>query len=412
MADAIAPGGGDRGGSSGVARLPLIFSCLGHGYMHLFTSFYFVIVLALEEAWTLPYHELVELWTLGALLVGLGALPAGWLGDRWSASGMMVVYFVGLGAASILCGFVDGKTALLIGLAAIGLFSSIYHPVGIAWLVRHASARGRALGINGVFGSIGIASAALVAGGLIDLFGWRAAFVVPGVVCLATGLALWLCLRLGYLADGPGHLIKEPAPSRGDMLRVFAILIFTMLCMGLIFQGTQAALPKVFDIRLRDIAGEGIFGVGAIVAAVYTVGGIMQVIGGFMADKYPLKPVYLGAFVLQAPILAAVAVFAGLPLIAVAMLTVTLSTVALPAENMLLARYTPERHRNLAFGVKFVLAFASAPLALYVVAQIQAATSEFVWLFAAMAGLALASTLAALLLPGSWRRAPAPAAAE
>jgi len=412
MADGHDFAGAEGGRSAGVARLPLIFSCLGHGYMHLFTSFYFVIVLALEEAWALPYHELVELWTLGALLVGLGALPAGWLGDRWSASGMMVVYFVGLGAASILCGLVEGKTALLIGLAAIGLFSSIYHPVGIAWLVRHATARGRALGINGVFGSIGIASAALVAGALIDLFGWRAAFIVPGVVCLATGLALWLCLRLGYLADGAGDRAPDPAPSRGDMLRVFAILIFTMLCMGLIFQGTQAALPKVFDIRLRDIAGEGTFGVGAIVAAVYTVGGVMQVVGGFMADKYPLKPVYLSAFVFQVPILAAVAVFAGLPLIAVAMLTVTLSTVALPAENMLLARYTPEQHRNLAFGVKFVLAFASAPLALYVVARIQAVTGEFVWLFALMAGLALASTLAAVLLPGSWRRSPAAAPAE
>lgn len=393
------------------ARLSLLFSCLGHGYMHLFTSFYFVIVLALESAWQLPYHELVGLWTLGAALVGIGALPAGWLADRWSAAGMMVVFFVGLGASSILCGLVDGKLALLIGLSAIGLFSAIYHPVGIAWLVRNAESRGKALGINGVFGSIGIASAALVAGALIDLFGWRAAFIVPGAICVATGLALWLCLRLGIVTEGERAGRPEPAQSRSDMLRVFAILLFTMLCMGLIFQGTQAALPKVFDLRLRDIAGEGAFGVGAIVAAVYAAGGVMQVIGGHLADRYPLKPVYLGAFLFQVPVLAAVALFAGLPLIAVAMLTVTLSTVALPAENMLLARYTPERHHSLAFGVKFVLAFGTAPLALYMVARIQALTGEFVWLFALMAGLALACTVAAVLLPGRWRRAPAPVAA-
>ncbi len=83
----------------GRVPLSLIFSCLGHAYMHLFTAFYFVIVLALEAVWALPYHELIELWTLGALLVGLGALPAGWLGDRWSAKGMMVVYFLGMGLA-------------------------------------------------------------------------------------------------------------------------------------------------------------------------------------------------------------------------------------------------------------------------------------------------------------------------
>jgi MFS family permease len=379
--------------------------------MHLFTSFYFVIVLALESAWQLPYHELVGLWTLGAALVGIGALPAGWLADRWSSAGMMVVFFVGLGASSIVCGLVDGRLALLAGLAAIGLFSAIYHPVGIAWLVRNAESRGKALGVNGVFGSIGIASAALVAGALIDLYGWRAAFIVPGAVCLVTGIALWFCLRLGIVTEGERDRQAEPPPSRSDMLRVFAILLFTMLCMGLIFQGTQAALPKVFDIRLRDIAGDGAFGVGAIVAAVYAAGGVMQVIGGHLADRYPLKPVYLGAFLFQVPVLAAVAHFAGLPLIAVAMLTVTLSTVALPAENMLLARYTPQRHHSLAFGVKFVLAFGTAPLALYVVARIQALTGEFVWLFALMAGLALACTLAALLLPGRWRRAAVPVAA-
>ena len=71
--------------SSTGGRVTLAFSCLGHAYMHLFTAFYFVIVLALEADWELPYHELIELWTLGALLVGLGAIPAGWLSDRWSA---------------------------------------------------------------------------------------------------------------------------------------------------------------------------------------------------------------------------------------------------------------------------------------------------------------------------------------
>src|SRR3546814_16692278 len=76
------------------ARLALLFSCLGHAYMHLFTAFYFVIALSLESAWQIPNHELVKLWALGSLLVGLAALPAGWLGDRWSAPGMMTVFFI------------------------------------------------------------------------------------------------------------------------------------------------------------------------------------------------------------------------------------------------------------------------------------------------------------------------------
>ena len=393
------------------ARLPLVFSCLGHAYMHLFTAFYFVIVLALEVDWQLPYHELIELWTLGALLVGLCALPAGWLADRWSAPGMMVVFFIGLGLSGILCGLIDGPEALFLGLAAIGLFSAIYHPVGIAWLVRSAKKRGTALGINGIFGSIGVASAGLTAGALIDGFGWRAAFIVPGVVSLLTGLGLLVCLRLGLVANTVAAAVQQDRPSRIDMLRAFAILVFTMLVIGLVFHATQSALPKLFDLRLRDIAGEGVFGIGVIVAGVYLLGGAMQVVGGHLADRFPLKPIYLCALMIQVPVLAGIAAFAGLPLIAVAVLTVMLSAGALPAENMLLAHFTPQRHHALAFGVKFVLAFAIAPVALALVALIQARTGEFVWLFGLLAVITALAGLAAALLPHGARAAPRPAAA-
>ena len=398
--------------AQGLFRLPLVFSCLGHAYMHLFTAFYFVIVLALEDAWQLEYHELIELWTLGALLVGLVALPAGWLGDRWSASGMMVVFFVGLGAAGIVCGLVDSKTALLLGLAAIGFFAAIYHPVGIAWLVRNAKARGKALGINGLFGGIGIASAALVAGALIDLFGWRAAFIVPGLVSVATGLTLFACLRLGLIVETEVKPRSEEPESRGAMLRVYAILLLTMVVMGIVFQATQTAMPKVFDLRLRDIAGDGVFGIGAIIALVYVSGSLMQLIGGYMADKYPLKPIYVGAFLFQVPVLAGLAAFGGLPLIGLAVLTVVLTSAPLPAENMLLARYTPQRHHGLAYGIKFVLAFGTAPLSIMLVSRIQERTGEFLWLFLILAAFAGLATLAAVMLPGEWRRRAAPVAAE
>jgi len=395
------------------ARLALAFSCLGHGYMHMFTAFYFVIALSLEDVWLRPYHELIELWTLGALMVGLAALPAGWLGDRLGAANMMTVFFVGLGLAGIACGFADGPSALFFGLTALGLFSAIYHPVGIAWVVRNARMRGKALGINGVFGSIGIASAGIAAGSLIDTFGWRAAFIVPGVICLLTGLALWICIYLGLVSDGAGVARNAKPESRRDMLRAVLILLLTMAIMGIVFQGTQAAIPKVFDLRLRDIAGDGTFGIGLLVAAVYTVAGITQLIGGFLADKFPLKPVYLLSWMLQAIALVSVATLVSLPLIAITMLVVLLSVVALPAENMMLARYTPERHHSFVYGVKFVLAFGTAPLAIMLVSYIQEQTGEFVVLFFVLAAFALVATLAAFMLPGEWRRTPRlPVAAE
>ncbi len=385
---------------AGPAQLTLLFSCLGHAYMHLFTAFYFVIALTLEAQWSIPNHELIKLWALGSLLVGLAALPAGWLGDRWSTPGMMTVYFVGLGLSGILCGLVSTTSALLLGLTSIGLFSAIYHPVGIAWLVRSVKTkRGMALAVNGIFGSLGVASAGLVAGLLIDAISWRAAFIVPGVICLVTGLALFAALRLGWIVDGDGEQDSDPPPSRNDMVRVYAILLLTMAVMGLMFHATQASLPKVFDLRLRDLAGEGALGIGLLVAVVYTAGGLMQLAGGWLADRYSLKLIYLSAFAFQIPVMALLAGAGSTPLIALAILTVLLSSAALPAENMLLARYTPQRHRSLAYGVKFVLAFAIANPAILLASWVEGRTGEFGWLYALMAAAAAAAALVTLFLP-------------
>lgn len=388
------------------------FAALGHLYIHLFTAFYAVMVLALEADWQLPYAQLIALWTLPSFLVGAGAIPAGWLADRWSARGMMAVFFVGIGAASIYCGFARTTAELVVGLCGIGLFAAIYHPVGIPWLVKNAVARGKALGFNGIFGNAGVAVGSFATGLVIDLAGWRAAFVLPGVVALATGLIFILLIRAGRLPEG-ATTHREPAAARGEALRAFLVLLVTMLVTGLVFQSMQTAAPKLFEDRLPFLAGLGTMGIGTLVGVVYLAAGIVQLIGGHLADRYPLKPVYVAGLLLQVPLLYAIAGFGGTPLMIAVMLNVVLSTAVLPAENMMLARFSPERHRSLAFGIKYVFAFGSAPLAVQFVALVRGGTGDFYWLFITLAGLASVAFAAALLLPAtSVRPSPAAAAAE
>ncbi len=390
--------------------LAAVFSCVGHSFMHMFTAMYFVIAVAMEKSgWQqLSYADLVQLWSIGALMVGLAAIPSGWLGDRWSASGMMVVFFLGLGGSAIVCGLVDGPTALLLGLSSLGIFAAIYHPVGIAWLVKSSVKRGRALGINGVFGSIGISVAGLVAGALIEAFSWRAAFLVPGGLCILIGLLLLYCRQRGLVSDAPVGQLQNATPAkRGEALRVYFVLLCTMTCMGLIFQATQAAIPKHFDLRLGDRLQDDAFLLGASVALVYTAGGITQIAGGLLADRMNLKKLYVAAFFFQIPVMIGLAYIGGLALLPIAAFTVLLSTGALPAENMLLARYTPAKHQGLAYGLKFVLAFGTAPLAIAAAAWVERSTSQFEWLFVGLIGLAAIATFAALLLPNGEAKQPA-----
>jgi FSR family fosmidomycin resistance protein-like MFS transporter len=182
------------------ARWALFFANIGHTLTHLLMLLYPTVVLTLEARFGLTYGELMWLAVPGMVLYGVAALPAGWLADRWSAERMMVVFFAGSGVAAIVTGFAPNPLGIALGLGLIGFFGSIYHPVGTAWLVRNAENRGRMLGWNGIFGSIGIGAGPLAAATLTTLYGWRAAFVVPGVLCLMLGIALAVLVRGGPLS--------------------------------------------------------------------------------------------------------------------------------------------------------------------------------------------------------------------
>ncbi|MCW2236801.1 MFS transporter [Azospirillum canadense] len=398
------------------ARLSIGFSWIGHALMHIVSALFLTVVLALEREWHLPYDELIRLWTLGALLIGLGAPLAGWLGDRWSECRMMAVFFLVTGAGTMACGLTEGPTSLLWALAALGLGSSIYHPVGMAWMVKNAVNRGKALGYLGIFGTVGIASAALVAGGLTEWLGWRAAFLIPGAICVGLGVLLAVLIAVGVVEDRKGDLKPQPKASRGDVIRAFFVLSVTMVCAGLMFNGMQVVLPKLFEARLSHLLGDSTLGVGGLVTAVYLVAALPQLIGGHLADKFPLKRIYTLCLLVQVPMMAAVAVLADLPLVGAAALVVIASQVQIPAENLLLARYTPEKHRGLAYGAKFILSFGAGPIAVQLVAYVYERTGEFVMLYVTLSALALIAFLAALLLPadrdGGRKAEAVPAPAE
>jgi FSR family fosmidomycin resistance protein-like MFS transporter len=390
------------------AALAQGFSNVGHAYAHILTILYPTVVLALEPEWGMSYGELIQLMLWGQILFGVAALPTGWLGDRWSAVGMMVVYFVGTGSAAVLAGFARSPLELGIGLTLIGLFASIYHPVGMAWLIRTAVNRGRALGANGMYGAVGLAIAPLIAGVLTDQISWRAAFIVPGASCVAIGLALLVAWRLGYVEETRNDLKPLPEPSRGDVVRAFFVLSLTMTCVGLIGQAFSVILPKLFTERLPELAGDTT-GAGTLVMIVYLFAAMAQLVGGWLADRFPMRNVYIVMFLLQVPVLFLASALVGWPLLGISVAMVFINVAALPSENGLLARYTPGNWRATAYGAKFVLALGVSASAIPLSGWIFDSTGGFYWLFILLGALAAIVFAAAFLLPND--RTPARAAA-
>lgn len=377
----------------------MLYSALGHAYFHMFTAFYFVIVLSLELEWRQPYHELINLWTPGALLVGIFAIVAGWLGDRWSAAGMLVVFFLGMGLCSVAAGYASDPLTLLLALSGLGLFAAIYHPIGIPLVIRNSGAKqGKMLALNGVFGSLGAAMAGVVTGFLADAGGSFLAFVLPGAIVALTGVMMMAGLARAR-PSAPAALQKPATGAAPGWRTPFFVLLFCLTAAGLIYHATQTVMPKAFSIHLAPDAGADLKTVGFYVALVYLAAGLFQFVGGALADRYNLKLVYLGQFVAHGLLLLAAAYAGGLYLVIVLCAAVSLGAGALPAENMLLARYTPSSHHGLIFGLKFVLFFSSGPIGVLLVSWVNRLTGQFVWVFLLLFITAAVICLAALALP-------------
>ena len=376
------------------------FSGIGHALSHAFMLFYATVVLVLEKQWGLGYGELFALSIPGAIAFALTSLPAGWLADRWGADRMMKLYFFGLGAAAILTSLADDPISLALGLTLIGVFGGIYHPVGIPWLMRHSPNPGRALGVNGVFGGLGTAAAAVIAGGLAELYGWRAAFLAPGLFAILVGALFVLAGRLGLLSTAgaePGR--AHPSASRGERNRVYAVLAVTIICNGMIYLLTAYALPKVFEDRLFDFAGRSVAGVGALVSACYLVATFANILGGELADRFPLKYVYGGLLLLQAPFYVAALVLMHPALVGVVAIMISLNVATAPAETALLARYTPPERHGKVFGLMFMVTLGLGALASAAIPTLHRFAGNLDGVFALMAVLAVGAVVAVSRLP-------------
>ncbi len=383
------------------ARTAIIFSNVGHGLSHMFTVLYATAVLYLPKVFDLSYGELLGLSSLGLILFGVAALPAGWLGDRWSQIGMMTIFFIGIGVGAIVVGLAEGPERLFIGLTLIGLFASIYHPVGIAWVVSWANKQGMTLGINGVFGNAGSAIAPVFVGLMIDYVTWRAAFIIPGVLSIFVGIGLLLVWRAGWVRDVTKDRTPAGAPDSSAFVRVFIVLTITMACTGFVYSGLTNTMPKLMEMGLSAALAASYTEIGIFVGMVSGLASLSSIFGGWMADRYSARSIYIIFWTLQIPILFTIVSLSDAPLLVAILLVLSFMLAFSAAENMLVAQYTPFRWRAVAYGTKFVLALGVGGLTVHLAGWLFDRNGNFSVLFALFGGAAILAAAAAFVLPGA-----------
>jgi MFS family permease len=373
------------------------FINLGHFIDHLAMLVFPTVVLALAREWDRPYAELLPLTLGGFIAFGAFALPAGWLADHWSRYRMMVVFFLGVGAALFVTGFAQSPWQLGLGLTLVGVFAAIYHPVGIAMLVAAPTKLGAALGWNGLYGNLGLAAAALISGALMDLWGWRAAFFVPGVAAIAAGLAFMA------LVPDPGP-VRKTSKSIGlhidqrTMARIFAILLVATACGGVIFNSTTVAMPKVFDERLRELTQTNV-GIGALVAVVYSCAAFAQLAMGALIDRFELRRLMIGVALVQIPLLALAANLDGWAMLGASLAMMLAIFGQIPLNDAVVGKYVADEYRARVLSVRYVVSLGVAAVAVPLIAVLHRTQGGFRNVFLVLAALAAAMLVCSLFFP-------------
>ena len=352
---------------------------LDHYFMLIFAT---VAALTLSAGWGMSYAELLPYGAPGFAAFALCSFPMGILADRWGRDHMMVVFFIGIGVSSILTGFAQTPMQLGAGLLLIGIFGSIYHPVGLAIVTGRWKHTGMRLAVNGVWGNIGVGCAALVTGVMIDLAGWRTAFFIPGIISILFAFPYLLISRnVEELPPVGGAAAAKPA-DYGPLWRVLICVYMTAVLGSIVFQSTTVALPEIFEERLVGLATtisdtlasfelESASVIGALAFLVFAAASLAQLVTGHMLDKWGARPTLALVTIVQTAALLLMPGLTDLAAFAVALGIMLGVFGQVPVSDFLIGTTASKISRSRAFGARYMVSFLAFSGALPLIAVVQ-----------------------------------------
>ena len=371
----------------------LLFTNAGHFLAHSLILIFPAIVSPLSRELNLPFDQVLRISFPMYLFYGVGALPAGLLTDRINPQTSLSIFFFGIGLGCLFTSFTQTAAQLRISLSVLGVFLSIYHPAGIGLISRTMRNRGMALGINGTYGSVGIAAAPFLAGMVNYFFGWRFIYRFMGVPPILLGLILLFTGIPDVKRD------EDVSGDTGQQKRKRTLLPFLVLCIsmalaGFVYRGQTLLLPTYFEkkisflydlvknVELTKVEGIKTLSATLLTSLVYMISIFGQIAGGRIADRAELRHSYLFFFLGALPFLFLMYFLQDVPLLVSSILFILLTIGMQPVENSLIAQLTPSKWRNTSYGIKFTLTFGISSVVIYPIGFIQNRYSlEAVFLF-------------------------------
>jgi MFS family permease len=309
----------------------------------------------------------------------------------------MALFFFGAGGSLVACALAGTPLVLAAALSAAGLFVAIYHPVGTALLVEAAGERpGRAIGVNGVCGNVGVALAPVVTAFLASQGGWQAAFLLPGALCVALGL-VWLRLPAAASVARRGGVPFPPIP-RHLVRRAVVVLLLIAAASGLVFNAFTVLIPKLMQERLAD--SPALLPLAGVAATLATLcGAATQLTVGRMIDRMTLRRVFLPMALVLVPSLLALAFARGWLVVPLAGAVAAAVFGQVTVNETMTARYIAPALRVRMYSVRFFVGFLGAAAAPPVVGYLHDRTGSLAAAILLLAGVSLVTLACALFFP-------------
>jgi MFS family permease len=355
----------DRSAES-ARRLTIGFLNWAHALDHFVILIYPTVVIELAVIYGRSYATLIALSTASFVAFGLFSLPAGWLGDHWSRRNLMIAFYVGCGISLVAAAFAPSLTVLAVALFSLGLFAAIYHPVGTAMIIEHAKERGRTLAFNGVCGNLGVSLAAGITAALTAMLSWRGAFLVPGIVCIATGAIYFWFGPTEHRHAATRSRSPDVALSPMIAATIFALFVVVALSAGLVFNTISVALPKIVDERVGD--GIPLILVGGLTTAVFLCGAVAQITVGRLVERIPPHILFAALAVMQFSGVVWSAYASGAMLLVALAFAMAAIYGQITVNDLLIARYTADAWRGRVYAVRYFITFMISGVAVSMIA--------------------------------------------
>jgi MFS family permease len=337
-----------------------------HGCMLIFPT----VLLLLQKEFSLGYLELGVIGNIMIFTYGLGALPGGIIYNLFGPKKLYLICFLGSTAALILVAASSSLILLTAGLALLGAFGSIYHPLANALITAKVREYGRAFGIHGAAGNVGLAMAPFVVGLIASYLGWRYAylwFALPGIVLSFWSLFVDMSPREELRTIDESTSEQTPAWRRFKIyFSLPLILLYLINMMGsFCFNGSITFLPTYmakrtsFHLFSLDNVALG----GMVSSIVLLIGVLGQFGGGMLSQKPALERKFLTVSAISLPFILAMSFATDLLLLMLALIFFFFNFFLQPMNNTLLAQYTAVKMRGTAFGIYFFIAFVFGSLA-------------------------------------------------